>query len=84
MPYHLLWHDCEDFWRETVVVALDGGMCKTTTPGVKQSRASQWAARVTRRLGVSVDMVYCDYAWTRNLYIQTTISYMFMVIDDST
>ena len=40
--------------------------------------------RVTRRLDVSVDMVYCDYAWTRNLYIQKTISYMFMVIDDST
>ena len=46
----------------TVVVALDGGMCKATTPGVKQSRASQWTARATRRLGASVDMVYCDYA----------------------
>ena len=23
-----------DFWRETVVVAPDGGMCEATTPGV--------------------------------------------------
>ena len=50
------------FWRETVVVAVDGGMCKATTPGVKQSRASQWTARATRRLGASVDVVYYDYA----------------------
>ena len=50
------------FWRETVVVVLDGGMCKATTPGVKQSRASQWTARATRRLGASIDMVYYDYA----------------------
>ena len=50
------------FWRETVVVVPDGGMCKPTTPGVKQSRASQWRARASRRLGASVDMVHCDYA----------------------
>ena len=40
----------------------DGGMCKATTPGVKQSRASQWRARASRRLRASVDMVHCDYA----------------------
>ena len=34
---------------------------KITTPGVKQSRASQWRARVSRRLGASADMVNCDY-----------------------
>ena len=28
---------CE-FWRETVVVASDGGMCKASIPCVKQSR----------------------------------------------
>ena len=47
---------------ETVVIAPDGGMCKTTIPGVKQSRASQWRARASRRLGANADMVYCDYA----------------------
>ena len=51
-----------DFWRETVVVVPDGGMCKPTIPGVKQSRASQWRARASRRLGASVDMVHRDYA----------------------
>ena len=51
-----------DFWRETVVVVHDGGMCKATTPGVKQSRASQWRACASRRLGASVDMVHRDYA----------------------
>ena len=51
-----------DFWRETVVVAPHGGMCEATTPGVKQSRASQWRAHASRRLGASVDMVHCDYA----------------------
>ena len=51
-----------DFWRETVVVVHDGGMCKATTPSVKQSRASQWRARASRRLGASVDMVHRDYA----------------------
>ena len=50
------------FWRETVVVVPDGGMCKATTPGVKQSRASQLRARASRRLGASVDMVHRDYA----------------------
>ena len=51
-----------DFWRETAVVAPDGGMCKATAPGVKQSRASQWRARANRHLGASADMVKCDYA----------------------
>ena len=51
-----------DFLRETVVVAPDGGMCKATSPGVKQSRASQWRARASRRLDASVDVVHCDYA----------------------
>ena len=59
-------------------------MCKATTPDVKQLRASQWTARATRRLGASVDMVYYDYALNRDLNIQKTISYIFMVIDDST
>ena len=51
-----------DFWRETAVGAPDGGMCKATTPGVKQSRVSQWRARASRRLDASADMVKCDYA----------------------
>ena len=37
-------------------------MCKATAPGVKQSRASQWRVRTSRRLGASVDMVHRDYA----------------------
>ena len=73
-----------DFWRETVVVVPDGGMCKATTPGVKQSRASQWRARASRRLSASVDMVHRDYALTCDLYITKALSDMFMVIDDST
>ena len=44
----VLWHDCVDFWRETLVVALDGGMCKATTPGVKRSLASQCRAGASR------------------------------------
>ena len=40
----------------------DGGMCKATTPGVKQSRASQWRAPASRHLRASVDMIHCDYA----------------------
>ena len=59
-------------------------MCKATTPGVKQSRAPQWRARASRRLGASVDMVHRDYAWTYDLYITKTLSDMFMVIDDPT
>ena len=55
-------YDCVDFWRETLVVAPDSGMCEATTPGVKQSGASQWRAHASRRLGASVDMVHCDYA----------------------
>ena len=51
-----------DFWSETVVVAPHGGMCEAITPGVKQSRASQWRAHASRRLGASVDIVHCDYA----------------------
>ena len=51
-----------DFWRETVVVAPEGGMCKATTPGVKQSHVSQWRGRASRRLGASVDMIHCDSA----------------------
>ena len=58
---YYLEHDCVDFWRETVVVAPDDGMCKATTPGVKQSRASQWRARANLHLGASVDMLHCDY-----------------------
>ena len=50
-------YDCVDFWRETVVVAPDSGMCEATTPGVKQSRAY-----ASHRLGASVDMVHCDFA----------------------
>ena len=50
------------FWRETAAVVPDGGICKATTPGVKQSRASQWRARASRRLCASVDMVHRDYA----------------------
>ena len=74
-----------DFWRETAMVAPDGGMCKDATPGVKQSRASQWRARARRHFGASVDMAHCDYAWTCDIFIpQKAISYMFMVIDDST
>ena len=72
-----------DFWRETIVVAPDGGMCKATTPGVKQSCASQWRAHASRRLGASVDMFHCDYVWICDLYLQNTISYMFLVIDES-
>ena len=70
------------FFARNCSVALDGGMCKATTLGVKQSRVSQWTATANHRLGA--DMVYCDYAWTCDLYIPKTISYMFMVIDDST
>ena len=51
-----------DFWRETVVVVPDGGMCKATTPGVKQSHASQWKVHASRRLGASGDMVNYHYA----------------------
>ena len=51
-----------DFCCETVMVAPDGGMCKATTPGVKQSRASQWRVRASCHFGVSADMVNCDYA----------------------
>ena len=50
------------FWRIIVVAALDGGMCKDTTPGVKQSRASKWKVRASRRLKASVDMVQSDFA----------------------
>ena len=49
-----LQHDCLEFWRETVVGAPYGGMCKVTTSDVKQSRASQCRA--------SVDIVHRDYA----------------------
>ena len=77
-------HDCVDFWRETVVVVPDGEMCTATTPGVKQSRASQWRVRASRRLGASVDMIHHDYALTCNLHITKTLSDMFLVIDDST
>ena len=72
-----------DFGRETVVVAPDGGMCKAITPGVKQSRVSQWRARASRSLGASTDMAYCDYALTCDLDFQKIISKMFMVIGDS-
>ena len=65
-----------------VVVAHDGGMCKATTPGVKQSRASQWRARVSRRLGVSANTVNCEYAYTSDLDFQNRISKLFMVIGD--
>ena len=51
------------FWRKTVVVAPDDGMCKATTPAVKQSRASQWRARASHRLGSSADMVNGFYAF---------------------
>ena len=37
-------------------------MREATTPGVKQSRASQWRAGASSRLGANVDMVHCDYA----------------------
>ena len=50
-----------DFRRKTLVVAPDGEMCEATTPSVKQSRASQWRARASRRLGASVDMVPVFY-----------------------
>ena len=66
------------------MVVPDGGMCKATNPGVKQSRASQWRTRASRRLGASVDMVHRDYAYTCDLYITKTLSNIFMVIDDST
>ena len=51
-----------DLWRETVVVAPNGGMCEATTPGAKQLRASQWKARASSGLGAGVDMVHCDNA----------------------
>ena len=44
------------------MVAPDGGMWEAVTPGVKQSRASQWRTRASRRFGASVGMVHCDYA----------------------
>ena len=44
------------------MVVPDGGMCEPATPGVKQSRASQWRARASRRLGASVEIVHRDYA----------------------
>ena len=40
---YLLYHDCVDFWCQTVVVAPDGGMCKVTTLIVKERcMTSQW------------------------------------------
>ena len=46
----------------TVVVVPDGGMCKATTPCVKQSHASQWRGCASHHFGASVDMVHSDYA----------------------
>ena len=51
-----------DFLRETAVVAPGGGMCKATTPGFKQSRASQSRAHASRRLGASADAINCEHA----------------------
>ena len=39
--------------------------------------------RASHRIGANVDMVHCDYALTCHLYLQKTISYIFVVIDDS-
>ena len=51
-----------EFWARNVGDVLDGGMCEATTPGVKQSRASQYRAHANRRLDANVDMVHFDYA----------------------
>ena len=49
-----------DLWRETVVVASDGG--GMYIPGIKQSHVLQGRAHVNQRLGASVDMVHCHCA----------------------
>ena len=53
-------------WHDTVVVSPDGGggggMCKITTPIVKQSRASQWRSCASCGLDANVDLVHCDHA----------------------
>ena len=44
------------------MIVPDGGMRKAATPGVKQSRGSQWKGRASRRLGASIDVRHFDYA----------------------
>ena len=62
----------------------EGGVCKATTPGVKQSCASQWRSRASRHVYASVYMIHCNYAYTRCWYFQQPTPYMFMVIGGST
>ena len=66
-----------DLWRETVVIAPNGGMCETTTPAVKLSRAS--AAVLA-----PVSIWFIVIMLTPAIYTSKTLSYMFVVIDDST
>ena len=74
------------FWRESVVVAPDSGMWKATTPGVKQSRASQSMERACQP--PSWRHCRCFSLWLclnlRLIPHKKTIWYMVMVIDDST
>ena len=68
-------HDCVDFWREILVVAPDDGMCKATTPGIKQWRALQWRTRASLRLGASVELFHYDYVEICDLSLQKQISF---------
>ena len=67
----------------TVVIVPCGGMCKVTTQGVNQSRASQWRSAANRRLDTSSIIVRCDDALTCSVYFQNLISCILMVIGNS-